>query len=103
MQCSDIRKTYLELQTLFPTTLQDLVQGQQELDVDALEVVTRYVGYSIQSRVIKDFWQVVRGYPPERKRQLLEFVTASDRVPISGAAGMEFVVQRNGGDDEVRV
>lgn len=71
--------------------------------MDALERVACYVGYCRRSPFISDFWDIVREYSSVRKRQLLEFVTASDRLPVGGAAGVEFVVQRNGGDDEVRL
>ena len=33
------------------------------------------------------------------KRKLLEFVTASDRVPVGGLANIQFVVQKNGEED----
>ena len=34
------------------------------------------------------------------KRMLLEFVTASDRVPLKGLASLTFVIQRNGPDTD---
>ena len=33
------------------------------------------------------------------KRKLLEFVTASDRVPVGGIKNLQFVVQRNGEEE----
>jgi len=33
------------------------------------------------------------------KRKLLEFVTASDRVPVGGMRNLQFTIQRNGVDD----
>lgn len=51
-------------------------------------------------RLIKDFWAIVKAFSPERKRQLLEFVTASDRVPVNGVGSLMFVIQRNGPDSD---
>jgi ubiquitin-protein ligase E3 A len=34
------------------------------------------------------------------KKLLLEFVTASDRVPLKGLASLVFVIQRNGPDTD---
>ncbi|KAI9877698.1 MAG: hypothetical protein M1830_003105 [Pleopsidium flavum] len=83
-----------------PEALQSVVEGIQEIDSDALEHTTRYDdGYSAGHRVIRDFWHVVSQYSPEKKRQLLEFVTASDRVPVNGISTIQFVIQRNGTDD----
>lgn len=42
----------------------------------------------------------MRGYSPEKRRQLLEFVTASDRIPSNGIGSVVFVVQRSGGDSD---
>jgi HECT-domain (ubiquitin-transferase) len=42
----------------------------------------------------------VHAYPPALKLRLLEFVTASDRVPVGGEANITFVIQRNGPDSE---
>lgn len=84
------------------TTLQTVVEGSQEVDFNALQDSVRYDdGYSAEHRVIKDFWSIVHDYSQERKRQLLEFVTASDRVPVNGIRSILFVIQRSGGDSEV--
>lgn len=85
-----------------PEALQSVVEGIQEIDIDGLERCARYDdGYNASHRVVKDFWHVVRQYSPEKKRQLLEFVTASDRVPVNGISTILFVIQRNGTDDDV--
>lgn len=85
-----------------PNALQSVVEGIQEIDVNALEQTTRYEnGYHADHRIIKDFWHVVRQFSPEKVRQLLEFVTASDRIPVNGIRSIMFVIQRNGTSDEV--
>ena len=82
-----------------PASLKLLVEGNQEIDVDALEKTATYDGYSAEEPLIQDFWQVVRSFPPEQVRNLLEFVTASDRVPFDGIDSIDFTIQKNGDDD----
>ncbi|EPS43749.1 hypothetical protein H072_2266 [Dactylellina haptotyla CBS 200.50] len=84
-----------------PTTLRHLVEGSKEIDIAALEAAAKYDdGYHPNHRCIKDFWAIARTYDNDQKRALLEFVTASDRVPVSGISSVMFVIQRNGGDSE---
>ncbi|KUI69646.1 Ubiquitin-protein ligase E3A [Cytospora mali] len=88
------------LTLLSPDLLQNLVEGQQEIDIGELRRATRYVGYTATSRAIKDFWSIVKRYDDRMKRKLLEFVTASDRVPVGGIKNIQFVVQKNGEEEE---
>ncbi|CUS13190.1 unnamed protein product [Tuber aestivum] len=84
-----------------PSNLQSLTEGIQEIDITELERTARYEdGYSPTHRVIKEFWMTVRGFSAERRRQLLEFVTASGRVPVNGISSIMFVIQRNGPDSD---
>ncbi|KAF3903243.1 hypothetical protein ABW20_dc0105440 [Dactylellina cionopaga] len=84
-----------------PMTLRHLIEGSQEIDIAALEAAAKYDdGYHPNHRCIKDFWAIVRTYDNDQRRALLEFVTASDRVPVSGISSVMFVIQRNGGDSE---
>jgi hypothetical protein len=46
--------------------------------VDSPSLQRRFSGF------IRDFWDIIREYPNEKRAQLLEFVTASDRVPVNG-------------------
>ena len=48
---------------------------------------------------MKDFWSIVKRYDDRMKRKLLEFVTASDRVPVGGMKNLQFVIQRNGEEE----
>lgn len=85
-----------------PEALKTVVEGIQEIDIEALERHARYEGgFSPSHRVVRDFWHIVKRFPHEKKRRLLEFVTASDRVPVNGIASMMFVIQRNGVGDAV--
>ena len=90
------------LQLFTPESLQALVEGIQNIDVDSLRRTTHYEdGYSPQHSTVVAFWEIVRAFTMGEKRLLLEFVTASDRVPVRGVEEMTFIIQRNGVGDEV--
>lgn len=87
------------LQLLTAPLLQSLVEGVQEIDISELRRYTRYVGWDASHRGVRDFWSIVKRYDEKMKRRLLEFVTASDRVPVGGMKNLQFVVQRNGEEE----
>lgn len=60
---------------------------------------TRYVGWDASHRAVKDFWSIVKKYDLDMRRRLLEFVTASDRVPVGGMRNLQFVIQKNGEEE----
>ncbi|THC94614.1 hypothetical protein EYZ11_005902 [Aspergillus tanneri] len=83
-----------------PEALKTVVEGIQEIDITELEGHTRYEGgFGPDHRIIRAFWSVVREFPAEKKAQLLEFVTASDRIPVNGIPSIMFVIQKNGVGD----
>lgn len=84
------------LEMLNPSILQSIVEGTQEIDLAELKRHTRYNGWDASHPTIRDFWSVVKRYDEPMKRRLLEFVTASDRVPVGGMQHVQFVIQRNG-------
>ena len=88
------------LSLLTPNLLQSVVEGVQDIDIAELKRYTRYVGWDASHRTVKDFWSVVKRFDDRLKRKLLEFVTASDRVPVGGVKNMMFIVQRNGEEDD---
>ena len=91
-------------QIFTPEALRRLVEGVPEIDMDALEETTRYEdGFGASHWLMREFWKVVKAYPVHKQRDLLEFVTASDRVPVNGIRSVLFVIQRNGPDSEVRI
>lgn len=49
-------------------------------------------------QVVRWFWQVVHGLQQHQQKQLLFFVTGSDRVPIKGLASLtpQFTISRAG-------
>ena len=52
----------------------------------------------VSLQVVKWFWEVLHGLPQEQQKQLLFFVTGSDRVPIKGLASLSppFTISRAG-------
>jgi len=65
--------------------------------VAELEAIAQYDdGYTESHPTIEMFWSVVREMSPTMKRRLLQFVSASDRVPLQGMHALTFVIQRNG-------
>ncbi|KAK0739088.1 hypothetical protein B0T21DRAFT_361915 [Apiosordaria backusii] len=72
---------FKSLSLLTPSLLQSLVEGVQEIDISELKRYAKYTGYDASHPTIKDFWSIVKRYDEDMKRKLLEFVTASDRVP----------------------
>lgn len=49
----------------------------------------------------RQFWAIVhQDLTNEQKKQLLLFVTASDRVPVGGLKELTFYIQRNGPDSD---
>ncbi|PHH89163.1 hypothetical protein CDD83_6575 [Cordyceps sp. RAO-2017] len=87
------------LTLLTPQILQSTVEGVQEIDVAELRRWTRYVGWDASHHTIKDFWSIIKKYDDRMKRKLLEFVTASDRVPVGGIRNLQFIVQKNGEEE----
>ncbi|KAL8975040.1 MAG: hypothetical protein Q9197_000736 [Variospora fuerteventurae] len=75
--------------------------GSSSISVDALRSIANYDGgYHASHPTVAAFWAVVGGFSPAQIGALLEFVTASDRVPATGLASVQFSVQRNGEGDE---
>lgn len=84
------------------SSLKALIEGIQEISISALKTATRYEdGYSITHNTIVDFWDIVENYSQEDKKRLLEFVTASERVPVTGFENMNFVVVRMCSDTDM--
>ncbi|KAJ3153721.1 putative E3 ubiquitin-protein ligase HTD2 [Irineochytrium annulatum] len=80
--------------------LELLICGTTELDFGDLEKGAQYDEYEADHIVIKWFWEVVHAMDFEQKKHLLNFVTASDRVPLKGLGNLTFVIQRNGPDTD---
>ncbi|KAF9876325.1 hect domain protein [Colletotrichum karsti] len=87
------------LRLLTPSLLQSVVEGSEEVDISELRRYARYVGWDQNHHSVRDFWSIVKRFDENMKRRLLEFVTASDRVPVGGMKNMQFVLQKNGEEE----
>lgn len=95
-----LRSKSLKLFT--PATLRSLIEGSPSISIPALKAATRYEsGYFADHATIRQFWDVVGKYDEEDKKRLLEFVTASERVPVTGFQSMNFYIVRSGEDSEM--
>lgn len=92
MSCLEPRS----IQLLSPDLLQSVVEGVQEIDIQELRMHTQYQQFSADDRIIRDFWSIVKKFNNEEKKKLLEFVTASDRLPVGGPQNLQFRIQKNG-------
>ena len=87
------------IKILKPSLFKRLVEGHKDINVEMLRIVASYEdGYHEKHPLIKDFWRIVGDFDEQRRSQLLEFVTASDRIPVNGVQTMPFAIVRNGGD-----
>ncbi|TGZ70781.1 hypothetical protein CRM22_003002 [Opisthorchis felineus] len=83
-----------------PDEIELLVCGSRFYDFKELERVTTYEDYTVDSPVIKNFWGVVHNMTTDQQRQLLQFCTGSDRIPVGGMAKMKFTIARQGADTD---
>lgn len=80
-----------------PHTLRNLIEGEQHISIPDLRRCARYEeGYSATHASIESFWRIIEQYTQDDRRHLLEFVTASDRVPVTGYEGITFHIVRVG-------
>jgi len=87
---------------LTPPILQTLVEGHTTIDIMELKRFARYDdGYHPDHPTIQSFWRVVCSWPPEKHNALLEFVTASDRVPVNGIQSVNFLISRHTSDSRL--
>ena len=55
---------------------------------------------SPSSSHVSNFWKIVREFSETQKKQLLAFVTGSDRIPLGGLAKLKFIIVKNGPDSD---
>lgn len=90
------------LRLFTPPTLRALIEGNPSISIPLLRKATHYEGgYSATHPTIIDFWSIVEDYGEEDKKALLEFVTASERVPVTGFKSIQFGIVRSGEDTEM--
>ncbi|KAM0793760.1 hypothetical protein ACM66B_001178 [Microbotryomycetes sp. NB124-2] len=79
--------------------LELLVRGSsEELDIEQLEHAAIYEGWDAEDDTIKLFWHVFKTFDAEEQRQLLLFITGSDRVPATGTSALTLKITCSGSD-----
>jgi HECT-domain (ubiquitin-transferase) len=90
------------LRLLTPSLLRDIAEGYGEFSILDLKAHTKYEdGYTPDHPFMATFWSVATSFSKEQQKALLEFVTASDRVPVTGMQSVQFYIVRNGPDSEL--
>ncbi|KAF7191194.1 putative E3 ubiquitin-protein ligase HECTD2 [Pseudocercospora fuligena] len=82
------------LSILGPSLLKSYIEGTDTFDLNDLKAATRYDGYDAKSKYIQTFWRVVAAWPEEKQKQLLKFVTAAERIPITGVKNLVFIIKK---------
>ncbi|XP_076347770.1 ubiquitin-protein ligase E3A-like [Tachypleus tridentatus] len=90
------------LKELFrPEEVELLVCGSKHFDFSALEEATEYDGgYTVDTPLIRYFWEVFHKFSLDEKRKFLQFATGSDRAPVGGLSKLKLVIARNGSDSD---
>lgn len=84
-----------------PEEIELLICGSRNLDFQALEETTEYDGgYTKDSRIIREFWEVVHSFSDEQKRLFLQFTTGTDRAPVGGLGKLKMIIAKNGPDTD---
>lgn len=62
------------------------VTGDRDIDIDMLRRHTEYgAGVAEDSPHIKNFWQVLKEFTPQQRRQFIKFAYAQERLPATDA------------------
>ncbi|CAI4043862.1 putative E3 ubiquitin-protein ligase HUL4 SKDI_10G2390 [Saccharomyces kudriavzevii IFO 1802] len=95
-ECSSIKLFNFE-------ELERLVCGDEEqtkFDFKSLRSVTKYVGgFSDNSKVVHWFWEIIENWDYPLQKKLLQFITASDRIPATGISTIPFKISQLGSHD----
>nr|XP_008536670.1 PREDICTED: ubiquitin-protein ligase E3A isoform X3 [Equus przewalskii] len=84
-----------------PEEIELLICGSRNLDFQALEETTEYDGgYTRDSVLIREFWEIVHSFTDEQKRLFLQFTTGTDRAPVGGLGKLKMIIAKNGPDTE---
>ena len=76
---------------------EQLLFGEEALDMQAWKTGTVYEGFTAESQVVIWFWQVVCSFAAEEQRQLLEFCYGSSALPPDGFSSLAFTLRNAGG------
>eukprot|EP00210_Caulerpa_lentillifera_P001904 g1831.t1 len=86
----------VNLNSLQPIELEEILCGLKETDVADLKSHTSYTSCESTSSIVVWFWEIFSNYSENEKRKLLAFVTGSDRAPVSGfgALNPKFTIRK---------
>ena len=86
--------------------LELLISGTPDIDVEDLRANTEYTGFTVGSKQIQWFWDVVREMNKEDLARLLMFCTGTSKVPLDGFGALQgmqgpqrFQIHRQHADD----
>jgi E3 ubiquitin-protein ligase HECTD2 len=72
-----------------PEEIELLIRGSDEpLDVASLRGVATYENWKEDDSVINWFWEILEAADSKRQREILAFITGSDRIPAMGATSL---------------
>lgn len=84
-----------------PEEVEQLVCGSKKFELKELEDATEYDGgYTIDTPVVRWFWEIAHSLSSDSQRKLLQFATGSDRVPVGGLSKLKLIIARNGPDSD---
>ncbi|XP_068124271.1 ubiquitin-protein ligase E3A isoform X1 [Hyperolius riggenbachi] len=84
-----------------PEEIELLICGSRNLDFQALKETTEYDGgYTRESQIIREFWEIVHAFTDEQKRLFLQFTTGTDRAPVGGLGKLKMIIAKNGPDTD---
>ncbi|XP_040192264.1 ubiquitin-protein ligase E3A [Rana temporaria] len=84
-----------------PEEIELLICGSRNLDFQALKETTEYDGgYTRDSQIIREFWDIVYSFTEEQKRLFLQFTTGTDRAPVGGLGKLKMIIAKNGPDTD---
>lgn len=71
--------------------LELLIGGLSKINLDDWRLHTKLKNCTIDTPLVKWFWDIVKSYDEDRRARLLQFVTGSPRVPIQGFKALQGV------------
>merc|ERR1712232_1325136 len=84
--------------------LRDTFCGNQNVDVDLLKLVVEYEGYNETDKVIINFWETLREFSDDERKQFLQFVWARNRLPLKESDfEAPFKIQRDSSSESKNV
>jgi E3 ubiquitin-protein ligase NEDD4 len=88
--------------------LELLIGGINKIDVDDWQNNTDYRSYKKDDKTVVYFWKCVREFDDEMRARLLQFVTGTSRIPVTGFKDLQgsdgprhFTIEKAGNQDDL--